>query len=180
MATLLDAGLFGFFNSFFVFLFVLVAVYAFLTTVRIFGENATINGIISFILAILFASSSYATKIFQYAAPWLVLLFIIIIFLELTTKFMGSEKIFSVATNTSLVTIVIILVIVIFAISAGQVSKEKKETLIEQGLIEEGENPILSFPQKIGETLRQPAILGLVAVFLIATFAIMLLTRPDK
>lgn len=180
MATLLEAGLLSHFNSFFIFLFVIIIVYTFLTKVKLFGENAGINFGLAIILGVLFASSSYASKVFQYATPWLVLIFIIVIFLELASRIMGTSAEESVLKNVSVLWTVLVIVLVIFMLSAGQVSKEKKASLEKAGVIEPGTNPVLTWPQKVGETLRQPPILGLIVTMLVATFAIMLISHEQK
>ncbi|HIH39217.1 TPA: hypothetical protein HA219_00620 [Candidatus Woesearchaeota archaeon] len=180
MATLLEAGLLSHFNSFFIFLFVIIVVYSILTKIKIFGENSGLNFGIAIILGVLFASSSYASKIFQYATPWIVFLFIAVIFMEIASRLMGNNPEKSIIHNTASVTIILILIGIILMIAAGQVSKERTEKLEKTGVIEPGTNPVLSFPQKVGETLRQPAILGLIVVMLVATFAIMLLSHEAK
>ena len=60
MVTLLESGLFAQFNAVFVFLFVLVAVYAVLSQFKVLGEHKGINATIAFVFAILFASSKSA------------------------------------------------------------------------------------------------------------------------
>ncbi len=179
MATFLDANLFAHFNSLFVFLFVLVAIYAIMLNIKIF-ENNFINFALSLIVALLFASSATTTKIFEYATPWIVLLFIVLFFLILLFKFTGAEDVMAFKKNVAVMTVLISIIVVIFVLSAGEVNREKKEKLIEEGVIEEGENPVLSFPGKVGETLRHPAMLGLIIVFLIAAFAAMLLAATPK
>ena len=172
MATFVEAGFFGYFNSVFIFLFVLVVMYAILTATKILGGNAAINAVAAFVVAIVFASSSFASKTFEYATPWLVMLFVLILFINLMIKFIGGEKTFWFGDNRAVVVVIIVFIVVIFLLAAGQVSKESK-----QAAIDAGENPTLSFAGRVGETLRHPAILGLIMVLLIAVFAIILLTR---
>lgn len=172
MATFVEAGFFGYFNSIFIFLFVLVVMYAILTATKILGENAAVNALVAFAIGIVFASSSFASKTFEYATPWLVLLFVLILFINLIIKFMGGEKTFWFGDSLPIIIIIIVFIVVIFMISAGQVSQERKEAAAAAG-----ENPVLSFPARIGETLRHPAILGMIVILLTAVFAIILLTR---
>lgn len=178
MATLLDAALLSHFSTLFVFLFVLIASYGVLISIKIIENNA-LNGIISLVLAALFASSSTATSVFEYATPWFVLLFILIFFIVFMLKFTGAEEIVDLKKNTTVIIIIIIIILTIFVLSAGQVNKEKKEALLEAGEIEE-ETAILSFPGKVGETMRNPAVFGLLVVLLIATFAALLLSTAPK
>lgn len=178
MATFIDAALLGHFSSLFVFLFVLVVSYAVLTMTGILGENKSLGAIIALVLAVLFAASSTAVRIFELAAPWYVLIFIILFLLILLFKFTGTEEVLAIKKGPTTIIIIIIIIITIFILAAGQVNKEKKEKLVEEGKIA-SENEILSFPGKIGEIMRTPAILGLVIVLLIAVFAIMLLSASS-
>jgi hypothetical protein len=184
MVTFLEANLFGYFNSLFIFLFVLVASYAILTSIKVFGNNAFINAIIAFILAAVFASSDYASRTFQYATPWLVLLFVLFMFIMIIFKFLGAEGKdipISPVGNPAMQVIISVFILVIFVLAAGQANKERKEKQIVDGEIDEGGNRILSFPEKIGETLRHPAVLGLIMVLLMATFTILILaSAPGK
>ncbi len=180
MVTFLESGLIGYFNPLFVFLFILVAVYALLNTVNIFGKNAFVNGIISFIFAIMFATSARASKIVEYSTPWIILLFVVLFFLMLLFKFLsGDEKVNPLSLkNTTLVTIIYVFILLIFILAAGQVSKEKKEADQKAGI---EPNPVLSFPARVGATVRDPAVLGLIIIMFIAVFAIMMLASgPSK
>lgn len=173
MATFVEAGFFGYFNSIFIFLFVLVVMYAILTATKILGENAAINAIVAFVIGIVFASSSYASKTFEYATPWLVMLFVMILFINVIIKFMGGEDVFWFGDNMPIMIVIVVMIVVVFLLAAGQAGKEKAEEAAKTGEL----NPVLSFPAKVGETLRHPAILGLIVVLLIGVFAIILLTR---
>lgn len=178
MATFLEANLFGYFNSLFVFLFILVASYAILTALKVFGENAFVNAIISFILASFFASSSIASKLFAYATPWLVMLLLLCLFLVIIFKFLGAgEKDIPIypVNNKTISALISFIIILIFIFSAGQAIKENKQQMKEAGITAQP-----TFVEKISETLRHPAILGIIMVMLIATFAVMLLAAtPD-
>ncbi len=179
MVTFLESGVIQYFNPLFVFLFVLVAVYAILNMIKIFGENNTINLFIAVILAILFASSRRTTKAFEFATPWIVLLFLVLLFINIIFKFLGSEKTFLYPEgNPALISILAIVIIMIFILSLGEANRELKEE--QAGVKEVKENKVLTFPQKVGETLRHPAVLGLIAVLLIAVFTVMLLAAIPK
>ena len=127
MATLLEAGLLSHFNSFFIFLFVIIVVYSILTKIKIFGENSGLNFGIAIILGVLFASSSYASKIFQYATPWIVFLFIAVIFMEIASRLMGNNPEKSIIHNTASVTIILILIGIILMIEGMKVQKNLKK-----------------------------------------------------
>lgn len=180
MATFIDAAVVGYFSSLFVFLLVLVVTYAILSMTEILGQNKSLSAIVAFALAILFAASGTATRIFEIAAPWFVLIFLILFLLILIFKFTGSEELIGLKKNVAIIVILIVVVVAIFVLSAGEVNREKKAALVEAGEITE-ESEVLSFAGKVGETLRHPAILGLIVLLLMAVFTIMLLgAGPPK
>jgi len=178
MVTVLDSGLFAQFNSIFIFLFVLVVAYAFLSKTKFLGEHKGINFFIGLVLAFLFSSSSLTVGIFEVATPWLVLLGLVLLFMVIAFMFMGVEaKEIPIGTGNNAMNIIIILaVIIIFVFSAGQVIQEQNKELTEEELEARGE----SFPAKVAETIRHPAVLGLLITMLIGTFAIMMLASAPK
>jgi len=176
MVTFLEAGLFAQFNSLFVFLFVFIVTYAMLTKIKILGDNSAVNAIVAIILALIFASSSTTTRVFELAAPWLVLVFIVLLFISIIFMFLGAEgnEMPISPKNPAATTIIFIFIVIIFVISIGQAQQENAEA---RGEIDEvQESATLSFAGRIGETLRHPAVLGMIFVFLIATFAIMMIS----
>lgn len=173
MVTFLESGLIGHFNSVFIFLFVFIVVWAILGKIKILGENAGINAIIAIILAAFFAVSSTASKIFEYATPWLILLFLVLLFMNLIMMFLGAEKTFlHPAGNVTAVSIIAIVIGIIFLLAAGQVIQENKAQKEAAGVNVTATN---TFAHQIGDVLRTPEVLGLLLITLIATFAIMLL-----
>jgi hypothetical protein len=180
MVTFLEGGLLKPFDTFFVFLLVLVAGYAILKKIKIFGDNDFVNVVVSFVLAALFAMSTTASKTIAYATPWIVFLLVVAIFIIVLFKFLGAEDkdipLFP-KDNTTMAAILIGFIIIIFLIAAGQVRQEQKAAANATS----SENQVLSFPAKIGATLSNPAVLGLIMVLFIAVFAVMLLAvAPTK
>ncbi len=180
MATFLDAGLISHFNTLFVFIFVVFVMYGILSMTPLF-KNAFINAVIATILGLLSATSGTVIAVFSYAAPWLVLLFIIIVVLQLIMMFLvpGAPTILS--TNPSeeptFIIILILLILIIFIFSIGQVSNESNQTttsttgqIAQQGT---------SFAGNVGQIIREPAVLGSLFVLLMAVFAVLLLARKD-
>ena len=179
MATFIDAAVIGHFSSLFVFLFILVVVYAVLTLTGILGENKSLSAIVALALAVLFAASSTATRVFELAAPWFVLLFLVVFLILLIAKFTGSEDLIGFKKNVVLIVVLIIMIIAIFGMALGQVNKEKKAEATESGEIDE--NTESTFSEGVMQTLRHPSVLGLIVVLLIAVFAVLLLgANPSK
>jgi len=180
MATILDASLFGFFNSLFVFLFVWVVIYAILSSIKLLSENNSINAFVALVIAVLFSSSSTTVRIFELATPWYILIFIVLLFITILNKFMGAGEGFSLMKTPAIAIVVMVIILAIFVLSAGEVKRQQTTELVEAGVLEEGEAPALNFAARVGETLRHPSVLGLIAVLLIAVFAIMLLAATPK
>ncbi|HME87256.1 MAG TPA: hypothetical protein VKE88_02490, partial [Candidatus Nanoarchaeia archaeon] len=139
MATFLDAGLLSHFNVVFVFLFVLVAVYAILLKIKMFGDNQFVNGVIAFVMAVMFASSNTTAKVFSYATPWFVLLFLVLLVVQLMFSMMGGTDNIITANNPTTTSIVAIFILMIFFLSISQVTHENKQPLVDSGEIQEGE-----------------------------------------
>lgn len=178
MVTFLDGTLLKPFDTFFVFLFILVASYAIISKTKIFGENSFITGVVAGVIAVLAAMSNTVTKAVAYATPWFVFLLIIVLFLMLIMTFLGGDtkSFFLNPSDTTALSIIAALVIIIFILAVGQVRQEEK-----QEAAEAGDNAILAFPTKVGDTLRSPVVIGLVITMLIALFTVLMLAAaPNK
>ncbi|MBN2421321.1 hypothetical protein JXB27_03525 [Candidatus Woesearchaeota archaeon] len=177
MVTFLEGSLLRPFDTFFAFLFILVAVYAILNKTKIFGENSFTNGILAGAVAVLAAMSNTVTKTVAYATPWLVFLLVIVLFLMLIMTFLGADEksFFLNPSDTTAVSIIAALVIIIFILAVGEVREDER-----QEAAESGENSVLSFPTRVGETLRSPVVIGLVITLLIALFTVLMLSAVPK
>ena len=180
MVTLIESQFFGYFNSVFVFLAVMIIIFGILSTMKLFGEHSSFfNAIIAVALGVVFASSSFASRTFELATPWLVMLFVLFVFLQMAVKFMEAEEVLNLGKNVPIMTIMLITIVMIFAVSAAQAGRERKVLLIDQGELQEGEVPVQTLASKIGETIRHPSVLGIILVLMVATFALMLLARKE-
>jgi len=181
MVTFIESGVFAQFNSIFIFLFILVVGYALLSKTKFLGDHKGINFFISLVLGVLFVTSGVVGQIFELATPWLVLFGIILLFMTITFMFMGGEaKDIPIGpTNKAMNIVVILVVLIIFALSAGEVLQSERAAAIEAGEIDEDAG-VQSFPGKVAETIRHPAVLGIIITLLIATFAVMMLASAPK
>ena len=83
MATFLDIAGLQHFSSFFVFIFVWLAVYAILTYSKVLGDNKGIHIVMGLIIGLLVLFSPIATGTIEYIAPWFAVVLIFVIFEKL-------------------------------------------------------------------------------------------------
>ena len=178
MATFLDIGLLQKFELVFPFLFVLVVVWGILSYSKFLGDNKTLHSILALLFAVVVLFSAQARAVINAISPWFVIIFIFVIFILISIKMFGiSDDSITAGLKGDyqwvLWTIGIIgaLVLIISVIDVN-FWREDTSTVdsIEEGDIgENGGGAILA-------TLRNPNVLGLILLLLIATFAIQKLT----
>lgn len=171
MATFLEAfGVLQNFSAVFTFLFVFALFYGILSYKKFLGGNNAMNAIVSFVIAILFVLSDTAVKVFEYAAPWFVIIIVFVMMLMLFFMFIGATEgdIADVLkTHTSIVIFGFAFVVIILLFSVGQVYKDSgTENLSDT-----------SFAAKVGGIVQHPKILGVIAILMIAVWAIRLLAE---
>src|SRR3989339_1305105 len=91
MATFLDIAGLQQFSSFFVFIFVWLAVYAILTYSKILGDHKGIHILIGLVIALFVLFSPIATGTIEYIAPWFAVVFIFVIFVTMALKLFGAS-----------------------------------------------------------------------------------------
>jgi len=170
MATFLDVSGLAYFSSFFVFVFVWLAVYALLQYTKVLGANKGIDIIIGLVIGLLVLFSPIATSIVEVISPWFAVVFVFILFATLAMKFMGASSA-DIAGGSSfklLVGIVVLTIIVVGAI--GQVR---------QKISVPGENETTTEYTK-SNVIFHPKLLGAIFVLAIAVFTIALLAGRQK
>ncbi|MFC2136032.1 hypothetical protein ACFLTH_15565 [Bacteroidota bacterium] len=194
MATFLDIGLISKISIIFVFLLVFAIIYAVLEYITPFGSDKKgIHAIIGLAIAFIIIISKPAVLMVNFMTPWFLVLFLFIFFIIFAVRMFGTTE----ATTASIITDrqvypwLIIIVIVIFI--AG-LSKVFGQQLLEQGTqinpddyedgdvilpgdIEGGSTKTASFGDNVLNTIIHPKVLGLIAIMLIAMFAVIFLTR---
>ncbi len=164
MATFLDITGLQHFSSFFVFIFVWLAVYAILTYARVLGDNKGINIVIGLIIGLLVLFSPIATGTIEYIAPWFAVIFIFVIFATMALKMFGASGIESLGSLRIVTVIVILVVLVVGALS-----------YVRQQISVPGENETSIDYSKTTTILFHPKILGALFILIIAVFAIVLM-----
>ena len=171
MATFLDLTGLEQFSSIFVFLFVWLAVWATLSFSKIFGDNKTINVLIGLIIGIFVLLSPLVTGAIAYIAPWIALVFVFIMLLKVALQSFGATDadIYGPLKN-------VFMVIIIIALVVGALSYVRERTVLP------GENETSSEYDfaKTSNIIFHPKILGMIMVFVIAIFTIVLLVGRVK
>jgi hypothetical protein len=108
-----------YFLPLFSFLFVFVIIYAILTKTKVLGENNFANIFVSFVIAIVFATTAGTREYIETVTPWVVVLAICMFFILLVIG-LSQQKIDAIM-KPGFVWVFIILVLVIFLFAASNV-----------------------------------------------------------
>lgn len=176
MVTFLETGLINYFGIIFPALLVFAIVFALLEKTKLLGENKGINAIIAIVLAFIVMLSANIANIINYMAPWFVVLIIFVLLLLIVYKMMGAsdQNLVNVITEYKGIQWTIAILGIIIAIAAiANVYGPGLVPLTSEGneTVEEG------FGSEVGKIFFHPKVLGLLLIFLIAVFAVLLLTR---
>jgi len=165
MATFLDVTGLQHFSAIFVFLFVIVAVWALLTYTKVMGEHQWVVGIAAVLIGIFVIISPIATKVVQNVAPWFAVLFVFLVLVTVATKMVGDAQL------DFMKPLFMILVIVILIMGAG--------TTIRSNIIVPGDNESsVDFNRDYSQTstiIFHPKFMGMMLILAIAIFTIALL-----
>jgi hypothetical protein len=173
MATFLDVSGLTQFSNVFIFVLVLLIVYAILKTTKILGDNDAINLVVSFVVGLLVLLSPIATGIINLIAPWFAVIFILIIFSSIAFRVMGVNTAQVLGSNSLklLLGVVIVLVIIV-----GSLMYIRQETSLP------GNNDSIDEDDYTRPTsvLFHPQVLGGIIILLVAVFTIALMAGKPK
>ena len=165
MATFLDVTGLQHFTNIFVFLFVWIVVYAILAWTKVLGENHFMHALIGLLLGIFVLISPISTDIVSDIAPFIAVIFLLVVFFLIAMKMLGTDF----GEFPALRSVFIFIVVMIIIVSAGVKIRDKAQ--------------IPSEPQKdLSKTVNlifHPTFLGAVLVFAIAIFTIALLASKS-
>jgi hypothetical protein len=170
VASFLDVTGLAEFSKLFVFILVLLVVYAILAYSKVLGENKAIPWLIAFVLAIFVVVTPIAAGAIAYISPWFVLVFIFIGFITASLKMFGASPA-DIGSYTSLKWVFMVIVIIIMVV--GFLSYIRERTFLP------GDNETstdISEYTKSSIVIFHPTILGAIVVLLIAVFTIALLS----
>jgi len=160
MATFLDVTGLEHFSSIFVFLFVWLVVYATLMWSKILGSNKFIAIFVGLLLGIFVLISPLATSVVASTAPFLAVIFVLILLVNIASQMLGGDiESFPALKGIFLVFIIIIIIIGVAAKVRDQApeSQEKKDL------------------SKSINLIFHPKFMGAVLILAIAVFTIALL-----
>ncbi|MBS3096556.1 hypothetical protein J4480_03895 [Candidatus Woesearchaeota archaeon] len=161
MATFLDVTGLQYFSSIFVFLFAWLVVFATLTWSRVLGDNKFIQALVGLLIGIFVLISPVATSIVADVAPFLAVIFILIVLVNIAMQMLGG----SVEAFPAMRGVFLVFIILIIVVTAGVKIRESID--------------VPSETQKdLSSTINlifHPTFLGTVLIFAIAVFTIALL-----
>lgn len=189
MATVIELGLLEQFSNIFALIFIFLVVYSVLELTKVLGQNRGVHSLVALMVAFLSAINPNILKVISNISPWFVLFIVFIMFLFLSASFAGfsQENVIQALGAKPGATFWIILVsILILALVMGNVFGQ---TFLEQYTGGGGGNETIngggtagggSFQENVGNTLFHPKVLGLILIFLIASFTIRMLTTVSQ
>ena len=186
MASVLDLGLIEGFDLFFVFLLIIVLVFALLTKFSVLGkEKLGLNWLVAIAVGFLSLISPKVIALVKFVAPWFVLLFLFLVLLLLTFQILGAKEIDihrvltkDTAIGWTIVGIGIVILVAGFGVTFGQDLLEQRSSVIDV----DGTPTVTDasdFETNVLQTVFHPKILGVMALFGIAIFAVALLSNKS-
>ncbi len=172
MATILETGLIEFLMPAIVFLFVLVTGYALLMKVKFFGSNKGLNGLIAFIIALLFFIVPQMRTVVTLFTPWVSLLTILVVALFVFFMFLGvkEEKVVKVTMESAVfMTIVIAAILILFLIALTQAFGPFLITNQEPG-----------FWNAVKRVVFSPMVLGAFFIIILGSYAVKFIAEYEK
>ena len=161
MATFLDVTGLHHFTSIFVFLFVLLVVYATMMWTKVLGDNKFISVLVGLLLAVFTLISPISTNIIASVAPFIAVLMVLVVLMNVGLKMIGTE----IEALPAVKGIFFIVAVLIVIVTAGVKIKEQVNAPSET-------QTDLS---KTVNLIFHPTFLGTILVFAIAVFTIALL-----
>ena len=183
MATPLDIGALKQFSGIFSFMFVLVLVYAILSTTPWFKERKGLAGLISLLAAFLTLFSTIASKTITLMAPWFVLFVIFTILFILMFMIFG----YDIKTITDFVTsgefgigiwVMAIMIVIGVGSLVAVVNEEVGFQKLTGGNVSMAGEPVTS-DFGFWQTLFHPKILGMVLVLMVAFFTVRQISKNE-
>ncbi len=161
MATFLDVTGLAHFTSIFVFLFVWIVVYATLLWSKVIGSNNFVNILVGLLLGLFVLVSPIATSVVASTAPFLAVIFVLIILVSMASKMLGGGLESFPALKGIFLVFIVLIVLVGAAIKVRESANIPSETQTDLS--------------KTVNLIFHPNFLGTVLVLAIAVFTIALL-----
>ena len=196
MATFLEIGLLEHFGPLFVVLIIFLILFGLMEYIKAFGEGKRgLHAIIALMVALLFLASKAATTMVNFMVPWFMVLVIFVFFILFVVRMfgVGEGEMKDLIKDSNVYPWIIVFALLILIVGLS--------TVFGQGLLESGSgktstttnytdgtgisNPdsgttsttTPSFATNALNTLRNPKVLGLIFVLVVAAFALLFLTK---
>ncbi|MBS3140461.1 hypothetical protein J4479_05670 [Candidatus Woesearchaeota archaeon] len=184
MATVLDLGLIGIFDQVFSWILIFTILFAILQKKGFISANVGINGAIASVVAFLVILSKGAVAVINMIIPWLTVAIIFGILLLLLFHVFGlkEEALPELVKDKGVYWTILGALIVIILAAFGQVFGQSFTEAALQGgqaVDQTGESTGTatgSFQTNLYAILFNPKVLGVIVIFVIAVFAVFLLT----
>ena len=185
--VVLDLGLVNVFSIIFPFLLVFAILYALFSKFKIVGDNKVIQAVAAIAISFIVILSSDVVELINFISPWFVVLFIFVIMILVVFKLFGTtDETLGVfikehtLTQWMIIILAIVIIVAGFAHVFGQRLADTPDTNGD-GIIDSSDQVNSDeFDESVGNTIFHPKIVGLIFIFLVAAFAIGLLTQQIK
>ncbi len=159
MATFLDVTGLAYFSSIFVFLFVWLVVYATFLWTKLLGENHFVIAIAGLLIGIFVLMSPLATNVIANVAPFLAVVFVLILLLNMTSRMLGTD----IGSFQAVKGVFLVVILMIIIISVAVKIRDEAQIDTQKDL------------SKTMNLIFHPKVLGSVLIFAISIFTIALL-----
>lgn len=186
MATILDLGLIQYFDPIFAVLLVFGIIYSLLQKTGAITKSIAINAVIAFAISFMVLLSDTLIQVINFIIPWFVIVIIFTVLLLLIFQMLGAQEadfLAALKKDNLLMWAVLGVGIVIMVAAFGNVlGQSLLEEAGESGSATIGEGNVASgsFQQNIYATLFNPKVLGILVLFGVAIFAILLLSGSSN
>lgn len=165
MATFLDVTGLEYFTNVFVFLFVVIVVYATLLWSKILGSNNFINIMVGLLIGVFVLFSPLSISLIAATAPFLAVVFIFLLLINIAAKMLGG----GLETMPGFRGGLILIIAIILLIGVGVKIKSQYEAEVEQS------NDL----SKSFNLLFNQKFLGIILILAVAVFTVSLLSARD-
>jgi hypothetical protein len=190
MATFLDIGLLSLAAPIFAFLLFFIITYGFLMKTKPFGDNNGFYALIAMSIAFIVLISDAAALLLLFMTPWFfVLVFIGFFILFILMMFGLKEGDLTAGSTQQMRTWAIILTVVILIFGLGNVFGQSSleatvgssgtDVVPSETAAGTGTTSTDDFGTNVMNTIFNPKVLGLIAIFAVAIICMFLLTRTD-
>lgn len=174
MASVLDVGILDYFSPVWIFLLVAAVMFGVLEVTNLFGKNRGLNGLVAFLMGLLFILTDPLRQFLNILTPWFVVLIVFTMCIVLIFLFLGVKPgvIATAAQEPGVVWFVIILIVILFIAVLTYVFGPQMQA-ITQG----SEGGPEGLTKDIGLILFNPKVIGASILLLIAAQAVRLIAK---